>query len=107
IGEKIIGASDSISQPVVPHAHKDYVQSIGTQDLRKMCFAILGKSESYTSTFSNAMANESLRNLLEDIEFWDVSFPKLNRTQTVFGEAVLARMIATPTFDADVLRKRQ
>jgi DNA mismatch repair protein MutS len=106
IGDKMIGALSAMNQQVTQETDS-YLHPLHEAEKRKLVFSILAKSNAYLISYSHEKADEALRNLVGDIELFTVLFPKINRTATVFGEGVFAKMVATPTFDVDVLHRRQ
>ncbi len=93
------------------------IPQLTIQEQRKLIFNILGFAESHDSPAKDKeYIYQAQHSLLEDLEFFYANaqdahdkhlFSKFNYTESLFGEAVLAKLIATPTTDSAFLRKRQ
>jgi len=81
---------------------------------RELVFTLLAQNEERNNddTIEN---NKLLRTALEDLEIFyapgrdypETVFAHLNNTRTVFGEAVLAKIIGNPQADVELLQNRQ
>lgn len=84
---------------------------LSPNEKRSLTFNLLARQEEEETRKSDKL----LRTALEDLEVFyapgrnyeSTLFAHLNHTRTVFGEAVLGKILANPTIDQDVLRRRQ
>ncbi|HSW73939.1 MAG TPA: hypothetical protein VLG71_02165, partial [Candidatus Limnocylindria bacterium] len=115
LGEQILSAHGLVLN--ASQVTDDYgVPVLSKQEKRKMLFAALADYEKREEHQGHEAVHEAVRSIIKDLELFYTQgstnhartlFTQLDQTTTVFGEAVLAKMLASPTADIGTLRKRQ
>lgn len=92
------------------------VPVLSQQEKRKILFSALADQEKNQAIPGHEPIYEATRSIIRDLELFYTQgsdnhartlFSQIDNTSTVFGEAVLAKMLARPTSDLHVLQERR
>jgi antitoxin component of RelBE/YafQ-DinJ toxin-antitoxin module len=106
-----IGSGDGFERAI----NKYGVPILSEQEQSALIFSILSKNDSNIDDATPCFMHQAMRNCMGDLEFFgshasssdNYLFAKLDHTSSLVGQAVLAKMVMTPSTDVDCLLKRQ